>query len=228
MVGRPSRLLAIAGAAYLAGLVVYLPARLIVAHGEGTNIADVAGTIWHGEAALAGGATLGWRWAPLRSLTGFGFAGDFTVRSDRGELQGKALLGPRSITLADVGGATGASLAAALFPRLPFACDMPLQVDLRRVKLGGGDQHVDGRILGNAGNCALRSAPGATTAVPPLVLESAGDRRAQIARQGQRRVPLATFDLGRDGAIGIRITQEGAAAFPFAVPAGGLAVDTRF
>jgi hypothetical protein len=228
LVRRPGALLAVGILAYVAGLVVTLPARLIVQHGEGTNIADVAGSLWAGEAALTSGEVVAWRWAPLRSLAGLGYAADVRLTSDRTALSGTALLRPGSVTLANVAGTAGGALLNALFPRLPFTCDLAMQVAVRRLTIGSGDQHAEGRILGDSGRCAPVSAPSATTPLPPLVLESVADGQLRLAKQGQRRVALADVRLGRDDALSIAVTPAGAAAFPFAVPPGGLNLDTRF
>lgn len=216
-------------ATYVVGLVATLPARLIVAHGPGTNIPDVAGTILHGEAALAGGELLDWRWAPLRSLVELGFAVDWTATSDRTSLAGRARFRPGVTSIADMSGTADGALLKSALPGLPFTCDMPLQIDLKRVTIGGADQRVEGRVLSDAGGCAPKGAANLVAPVPALLFEATPDgpnSRGRIVRQALRRVPLATLRLTRDGRLSVAVTRDGARALPFASPPGGLTIDT--
>ena len=218
----------IGAAAYLVTLLATIPAALLVPRSEG--VAAVGGTIWHGEAALAGGDRLSWRWAPLATLAHFAFAADFTVEGRDTALAGRALLRRSSVRLDDVSGAADARLLAALDPGLSFACAMPLQVNLTTLAVGGGDQRILGEVRSGGGSCGPKSAGAARVPVAPLILTAGDVCRATaggIAPLGQRRLSLVTFTLSREGKLELAVTRAGAAALPFAAPPMGMAISTN-
>ncbi len=193
------------------------------------GIAAVGGTIWHGEAALAGGDRLSWRWAPLATLAHLAFAADFAVEGRDTALAGRALLGRSSLRLDDVSGTADARLLAALDPGLPFACAMPLQVNLTTLAIGRGDRRMAGEIRSGGGSCGPK-AGGAQVSVAPLILTAGDVGRATaggIAPLGRRRLSLVTFTLARDGRLDLAVTRAGAAALPFAAPPMGMAISTN-
>lgn len=207
-------------------LLATLPAAFLIPRSD--RIAAIGGTIWRGEAALAGGDRLEWRWAPLRTLANLAFAADFTVEGDGTGFGGRALLGASSVRLDDVSGTGDARLLRALAPGLGFTCRMPLAIALDRVNLGGGRRTIAGRIASEAGTCQAK-AGGTVVPVGPLVLsaEALGrDTAASIAPAGQRRRALATMTLAEDGRAVMAVTADGAATLPFAAPAGGVTVET--
>lgn len=218
-------------AAYLIALLATIPAGVFIpASGA---LLEVGGTIWHGEAALDGGDRLRWRFAPLRSLINLGFAADWRVEGVATDLGGRAVLrsGGRA-ALDSISGRAGGALLRAAAPGLPFTCELDLQLDVPTLKLGGGDQRAAGEIRSDAGSCRPTVVPAASpTAVPPLILVAEPDARRgtifSIAPLGQRRTRLVEGALARDGRLSVTIGRGGAAALPFAAPAGGVALETR-
>lgn len=220
-------MLAFAGvgaAGYLAALLAQVPAAFVIP--RSATVAALGGTIWRGEAALAGGDRLSWRWAPLRSLARLGFAVDFDVAGTDTALAGRAVLGSGRVRLDDVAGTADARLLGAVLPSLPFRCAMPVTLTIERASFGGGARRLVGEGRSAAGACR---AGAAATPVAPLAFASralGGVSEAVLTPLGQRRRTLATLRLAEDGRATIAVTREGATALPFAAPPGGLSIET--
>ncbi|WP_414901095.1 hypothetical protein ACMT1E_14410 [Sphingomonas flavalba] len=204
--------------AYLAGLVATAPARLIVEPGPATNIASVGGTVWRGRAVLAGGEVARWRWAPLRSLAGFGYAAGFRVDGAGTALTGRVRLRPGATLFESVGGTASATLVAGAFPRLPFACATALRVAVARFGLGGDSGFADGRLETDAAACTARAVAAPPVSAPPLLVTLTG-ATGRVAPRAHPRVTFATLGFA-PGRLTIAFTPEGAAALPFATLAG--------
>jgi hypothetical protein len=213
---------AIGIAAYVVAMIATIPAGAIVKRGDWRT--GVGGTIWHGEVGLAGGSRLEWEWAPLRSLINLAFAVDWRATGTDTNLGGRALIGPSSTTIDAMSGSADGTLLAAIQPDLPFTCDLPLQLEFPRARLGGSGQMVEGTLTSDAGSCAPKRG-GTPTAVPPLILtaEHVGtESRLRLAPATQRRRTLMTITLTEDGTVNVGMTPEGAAALPFVgLPPGG-------
>lgn len=209
-------------AAYVVAMVATVPAS--VALGDGPWRTSAGGTIWNGEVGLAGGSRLSWRWAPLRSLVNLAFAVDWRASGGSTDLGGRALIGPSTTTIEDVSGAADGTLLQAVQPDLPFTCDMVMQVDIPRARLGGDEQMAAGRLATDAGSCTPKRG-GVATPVGPLLLtaEAIGaESRLRLVPATQRLRTLMAIRLQHDGTVTIEMTPEGAAALPFVgLPAGG-------
>lgn len=216
---------AIAIVTCLLSLLAATPARLFVPPSPG--IAAVGGTIWHGEAALVGGNRLEWRWAPLRSIAGFGFAVDWRVTGAATDLGGRALLRRDGVRLDLVSGRADGSLIAAIAPDLPIRCDLMIQADLPLLVIGSADQQVEGMLRSEPGTCA---SGGAIAPLPPMVAASRGSRGGRSALRlvaaGQPGRLLAELVLRKEGAMDLRVTPAGAALLPFVLPPGGTRIRT--
>jgi hypothetical protein len=209
-------------AAYVVAMIATIPASAVVDGGAWRT--GIGGTVWNGEVGLAGGSKLEWHWAPLRSLVNLGFAVDWTANGDATNLGGRALIGPSSSTVDAMSGSADGTLLQAIQPDLPFVCDMAMQLDFPRARIGGSDQMVSGQLLTEPGSCRPR-AGGVPTAVPALVLTAqhiGTQSRLTLAPATQRRRTLMTIVLGEDGTVDMTLTPEGAAALPFVgLPPGG-------
>ncbi|PTQ09855.1 hypothetical protein CLG96_11845 [Sphingomonas oleivorans] len=179
---------------------------------------------------MPGGARLGWRWAPLRSIARLGFALDWQTTGPGSDVAGQALIRADGVLLEQVSGQASGALLAAIAPDLPFSCDMPLNIDLRRAAIGGKAQGFTGQILSDAGTCGLK-AGGVATAVAPLVAIAAQgpDQGSELtlAPQGQRRRKLIEGSVSPEGHLRLRVTADGAEALPFASTPGGLVLETN-
>ena len=121
-------------------------------------------------------------------------------------------------------GSADGTLLAAIQPDLPFICDMAMQLDFPRAKIGGSGQMVSGQLLTEPGSCRPKRG-GAATAVPALSLTAQAigtQSRLTLAPATQRRRTLMGIVLGEDGTVDLSVTPEGAAALPFVgLPPGG-------
>ena len=209
-------------AAYVLAMLVTMPASVIVRSQPWRT--GVAGTVWNGEVGVAGGSKLEWQMAPLRSLTSLAFAADFKATGPDTDLGGQMLIHPGGRTVLDnVSGSAHASLLQALQPNLPFTCDMAMQVEMKRIAIGGGSQMMDGTLTTDPGTCRPKRG-GAASAVPALILtaEHIGNTtRIRLAPMTQRRKILLDATLAESGVIDVSVTPDGAAMLPFlGVPAG--------
>ena len=215
--------MALGAAAYLVTLAATLPAD--VALPATPFAARFSGTLWHGEALLAGGNRIGWDWAPLRSFAALSFAADWHATGAGTDLGGKALLRAGSLRMDDISGNADGGFVAALAPDLPFACDTRFSVTLPRFATGDDAPLSTGEILSEAGTCRSK-AGGPATSVAPLAIttrQARGGSRIIIAPQGQRRLRLAEaiLDAGR---LDLAITPAGTRELPFLAPPGVLAI----
>lgn len=203
---------AIAAAAYGLALVVTLPAASIIHLAPPVTL---SGTLWHGRASLPGNSALVWTADPLRSLAGFSFVADWTLRGPDADLSGRARLGPHSIALERVSGQTGAGLVMAFFPGLALRCQGMARVDLRHISLNRKAIEADGEVRSTAAVCAQ---PGSEPrSIPPLlasVSSSAGQLRARMSAQATPETGLATVDLGPDGKLIAELRPEAGAVLP--------------
>lgn len=213
-------------AAYAVAMIATIPASVVVNNQPWRS--GVAGTVWDGEVGVAGGSVVAWQWAPLRSLTSMGFAVDWTAKGPDTDLGGQALLGTGSVRLDNVSGAADASLLAAIAPNLPFRCDAVMQLDLPRVKLGGGGQMVQGMGTIDPGTCFATGANAAASPTPAMafVADHIGTQsRIRLTPMGQRRRTLIDATLDEEGGYRLTLTQDGATLLPFTGFPAGTAIE---
>ncbi|HEX8447180.1 MAG TPA: hypothetical protein VF649_11265 [Sphingomonas sp.] len=214
-------------AAYLLTLLATVPARLFVPS-DVPALRAVSGTIWHGEVALPGGDRLTWRFAPLRTIASLAYAADLTVTGRTTDLAGRVALGRRMVRFDSVAGRADGAFVAAVFPDLPFTCDLGLVIDIPRLAIGTEIPDAAGEIRSAPGRCTPRGG-GTATAVPALLATTrvAGTATVvTITPPTQRRQILARTRIDADGRVAITIPPAGARRFPFASPPGGLSLET--
>ncbi|WP_241527182.1 type II secretion system protein N [Sphingomonas turrisvirgatae] len=208
-------------AAYALAMVAMMPAG--VAFSNRPWRTGIAGTVWNGEVGIAGGTKVEWNWAPLRSLTSLGFAMDWKATGPDTDLGGRGLVRFGGTVLDKVSGSAHASLLQALQPNLPFTCDLVTQSEFDRIAIGGSDQMIAGKLTTDPGTCTPKGG-GAAVPVPSLLLtaEKIGTTtRIRIAPATQRLQTLIEATLTEDGALTVRMTNEGARVLPFVgMPAG--------
>lgn len=212
---------AIGIAAYLVTLIVTFPARFVVSAGPRWA---VAGKVWDGEAVVDGAYRVQWRWAPLRSLANLAFAADVRVTGTGTDLAGSATLGPNSMLLEGLAGTGDAGLLAALGPRLPFACEAPLQINLKRLFVAGTRSDAAGDMRSAAGTCTPLGG-GQAHALPALAIRimpmPGGATRVDVADIARPRIPLFEGGIAA-GRLRLALTPAGATTLPFAQ---GLVID---
>lgn len=215
-------------AAYVLTMLATVPASVFVKNRPWRT--GVAGTIWSGEVGVAGGSIVKWEWAPLRSLTSFGFAVDWRANGEDTDLGGQALLSPGGVRLDRVSGAADGALLGALLPGLGFTCDVTMQAEFPRLSIGPGRGLIEGRTTIDPGSCA-KSPDGAPVPTPAMILtaEHVGtESRIRIAPIGQRRRTLIDATVGEDGSYRVTLTPDGAALLPFTGLPAGVSVESSF
>lgn len=212
---RTLTLLAIGLATYTAALIALLPARFVIAPTDDRWM--LAGTVWRGEAVLAGSHRLEWRFAPVRSLAALGFAADWRMTGQGTDLTGTATVGSRETRLEGVSGQADGGLLAALEPSLPFTCDVTMQVDLADLAIGGTSQRATGTIRTDPGRCTAKGIASASTALPRLTatMRRAGDLSDGFVAPAANRQKLVTISLSKRGRLVVAVTPAGGALLPF-------------
>lgn len=215
-------------AAYVVAMVATMPASVFIKNRPWRT--GVAGTVWSGEVGVAGGSIVKWDWAPLRSLTSFGFAADWRANGEDTDLGGQALLSPGGIRLDRVSGSADGALLTALLPGLGFACDLTMQAEFPRLSIGRGRGLVEGRATIDPGSCT-KTPDGAPVPTPAMILtaEHVGtESRIRIAPIAQRRRTLIDAVLGEDGSYRVTLTPDGAGLLPFTGLPAGVSVESQF
>lgn len=215
-------------ATYLVALVATIPARVIVT--PATGLAGVTGTVWEGEAMLAGGNRVAWGWAPLRTLANLAFAVDWTATGPATDLGGQALLRNEAMVLNAVAGRMDGALLRAFAPEMRVDCAVTMQVELARLAIGGGAQGAVGEIRSEAGTCAVPGLP--ALPVPPMIAsavrDGTADTRLALAPLGQRRNVLAAGTFDGEGRVRMALTPAGTAALPFLATGGITSFEADF
>ena len=204
---------------YLLTLIATLPARLLLDRAATPGIwLAASGTVWSGEAALAQGHSVRWAWAPLASLANLAFTTELTIDGAGTDLRGQASWRPSGLVVTDLKGNSSATLLSALFPNLPLFCELPMEIDLQRIALGGSRPGVDGRVRASPGSCAPRSGSvGMAVPVPALVGEatiSVGGSSGWVAPRSNPSAKLISFTVMPNGGTAFDVSPAGAALFP--------------
>ena len=206
-------------AAYLIALAATLPARLLLDRAGTPEIwLAAAGTVWNGEAALAEGHAVRWRWAPLASLANLAFTTDLEIDGPDTKLGGAAAWRPSGLVVTNLRGDASASLLGALAPDLPLLCDFAMRVEIDRIALGGQQPGISGEVRSSPGACAPRSSAAAASVPVPALLATGSINVAGssgwVAPVANRRQRLVTFNVMPNGATSIEVSPAGAMLFP--------------
>jgi len=187
-------------AAYAASLVATFPARTAARQVElPEQIVDVSGTLWNGQAILAGGYEMQWKVAPLRSLLHLALDVEWTLRGADTSLSGQAALRPDVVTLADVEGRAGWGLVRAAAPDLTVNCDGTAEVALSRVVVSEAIQGAVGEVKSSSAVCSDSArTPPEPIAVPALTAVSSIDGEASrvlLTASDDPAAPMAEFSV---------------------------------
>ena len=215
-------------AAYAIAMLATMPASVLISNRPWRT--GVAGTVWSGEVGVAGGSIVRWTFAPLRSLTSFGFAVDWRASGENTDLGGQALLRPGGVRLDNVSGTADGAMLAALLPEAGFACDLTMQVRFPHLAFGPGHGLVDGEATIDPGACR-KTPDGAPVPTPAMILtaEHLGtESRIRLSPIGQRRRTLIDATVGEDGGYKVTLTPDGAAALPFTGLPPGVGIESSF
>lgn len=210
------------GGTLIATAPASLVLRLAAPDGPPPMIARISGTVWNGEAALAGGIAARWRTDLLASLAGLALVADLRVEGPTTDLAGRAALRSGGLALSDVAGVADWALARALAPGASIVCDQSARVALPDLGFDGAAFSGAGELRSGPGACAARG--GEAVEVPPLTARlstESGDLLAVVTRADRPgAAALGEARLTPDGALTLIIRAEGAALIP-GMPRGG-------
>ncbi|MGD2132838.1 MAG: type II secretion system protein N [Maricaulaceae bacterium] len=196
-------------------LIATLPASLAVRLADApTVVAAASGTVWRGEAMLAGGHRAAWTLDPVRSVRSLSLAARWRIEGPDTRLAGAIGLRPDGVALADVTGRADWSLIAAVAPGLPASCDINLRVDISRALWSRSTRRLVGEVQANPGRCV--STDGETSseldlpALEAIAASANGETSIQLAPAGDATRILLDAHLAADGALTVTLHPEGA------------------
>lgn len=157
---------ALASIAFLVSLAATLPVRVVAGYVASPPVINgYSGTVWNGEARLAGGHAFDWRLDLRGSLTGLGLRFDATLTGPGADLAAEIAGSPwaRSLQVRGLAGRARWPLVEALAPGLDIACDAAAVVETLEVEIAPGRRSGSGSLRAGPGACL---APGAMAPVP--------------------------------------------------------------
>lgn len=213
--------------AFLVSLAATLPVRLAagyVALPAGIN--GYSGTVWRGQAQLAGGHAVDWQVDALGSLAARGIAGDVVVTGPGTDLAGRVTL--RGLAGQDlrIEGLTGRAawpLVVAVAPDLDVACDGAVVLQDVALALAPGLRRGSGSLRSGPATCTETSGASEPVPVPALAgrLETVEEGlRATLAQVEAPEILLAEARATNDDRLIVTVYPEGAALVP-GMPAAG-------
>lgn len=218
------RLGAVGLASYVTGLVLTMPAALILPGAQGT--------VWNGAMPLAAGHRAQWHWSPSRSLAGLGVGLDWTVDGGDTQVSGGAVIGPGGLRIEEASGMADSALPFAYLSDLPFDCRFMGRISISDARIGDGVVSVTGTMHNSAGRCGGRDGQ-QDVAIPASRIEAApageGGTAIVLTAADGRGPPLLEGTLA-PGGFDYRLSGEGKRLLPFAAPApgGGETVEVGF
>ncbi len=221
-------LIVLGALAYLVTLIVTLPARTALAwsHAPMAWQAGATGTAWNGAADLGAGVSIRWKFAPFRSLGALSPVAEVSVQGPKTSLSGRTRKVRGGVRIERLSGEAAWPLIAALAPRLTFACDLSMQIDMRQMTISDRGSNAAGRAIIPPGVCRSRVDPlAAPKATPPLMATAAGNTLV-IAPQARPGEALLRADLPDGGGLKLAVTTAGAALLPDAA-AGPMSLEIR-
>ena len=195
---------------YGVALIATMPARLIIDMARPSPLIEsVAGTIWSGDAALAGGHRLEWQVNPLTSLFNLGLSADWSLIGQGTDLSGQALLWPRVTKLSGVEGIAAWKLVRAFAPAVVADCDLAVRVDIETLVLGMGTQTVSGALRTGQATCVF-GGQGTKRIIPALKAVTGpenGDTALRIVEAAEPMRLWAELSLLPDRRLAITVNE---------------------
>lgn len=151
--------------AYCAGLIAQIPASIML---PSSDVWQVGGTIWNGEAVIGGATRVEWHWSALASLGRFGFTANWHMTGGDTDLVGTASPGFGRLRLDGVSGVADGSLLSLAAPNLPVTCRFLAQVNIAQMVVGGIDQHAAGSLRTSPVHCTSKALAAAALDLPAL------------------------------------------------------------
>lgn len=202
------------GTAYGGALVVTAPASVLSRVVEiPPTVTGLAGTVWQGQAVVAGGIAAAWQVDIFGSLQSGALVADWTLTGADSRLSGRASGAPGRAEVTDVSGVAGWSLLAAAMTDLPAQCNLSARVEIEKAKLGPGVVSGRGKLTSPPMVCATEageiSVPATTTTLTPI---EGGVRL--VAETREDGVRLGSVDLLARGWMIATLEPAGAQLIP--------------
>ena len=187
--------------AYCIGLIAMIPARLVLPK---SDLWQVGGTIWNGEAVLGGTTRVAWQWSALASLSRFTVAANWHMTGGATDLVGTAMPGFGRLRLDNVSGVANGGLLNLAAPNLPVTCRFLAQVDLATIVIGGSDQKATGNLRTSPVHCTAKALAAVAVDLPALhgrIGPASGNHNLSsgalfTAPSGQHLVEARLYDTG--------------------------------
>lgn len=204
--------------ALIAGLVWYMPARVLV-HQANLSLggAVVSGRVLHGAAHLPQGYRVEWRANAWRSLLALSPTFDVTATGPGADLAGRVSVLPGRQAVRGVTGTMGWPLAVQLMPDLAIACDLTASMDDLSISQGGPRRTGSGGLRTSPGSCARSDGSVSGVPVPALVATlttTADGVQGVLAAQNAPDTALATAILTDQDRLILRVHAAGARLVP--------------
>lgn len=142
-----------------------IPAQMVLPR---SDLWQVGGTIWNGEAVIGGTTHVDWHWSPIASLSRFGFAANWHMTGGATDLVGVVAPGLHRLQLDSVSGVADGGLLGLAAPDLPVTCRFLAQVSLDTVVIGGSDQRASGSLRTSPVHCSAKGLAAAALDLPAL------------------------------------------------------------
>lgn len=193
--------------AYLAWLIVLIPARTVIAESDDLR---VGGTIWKGDAVYASMLRIEWSWSPVSSLANLAYTADWRISGDGTDLTGRVSKTGGVYRFSQVRGQADGSLLDLLARPLPMQCRLVADVALDEVVLGGEGQMARGRIHTSPASCVARGMAARVLNLPAMRAEFIPGRRESrgVLATSNGREPVLVVQLPRTGPLAARPTPH--------------------
>ncbi len=151
--------------AYCAGLIALIPASAVLPK---SDVWQVGGTIWNGEAVIGGTSRIAWRWSALASLSHLALTANWHMTGGATDLAGTASPGMGRLRLDGVSGVADGTLLSLAAPNLPVTCRFLAQVQIDRMIVGGSDSQAVGSLRSSPVHCTAKALATAAIDLPAL------------------------------------------------------------
>jgi hypothetical protein len=187
----------------------------------------LSGTVWRGQAALAGHRAA-WQTLPGRSVMAGAWVADLRVTGPETDLAGQAALRPGGARIAPLAGRVGWPLIDAVMPGLEIRCATTADVDLAEARIRAGDRAATGQITLAAGTCARVDGTVKDVPLPAMVariVTTADGVGMALAAVDAPGVALGNLLVTPDDRLRVTVHATGAAMVPGLPVTGGSQID---
>lgn len=187
-------------------------------------VTSVSGSIWRGQAMLAGGHATQWSVGPLASFRHAALAIRWSLQGPGTHLQGNASLRPGMVSVKDVEGRISWQLVDAIAPGLPITCEAQARVAIERLVFKDTIEDMAGELRSGPSVCAsVNGKPAQTGEVPSLLAiakMTPDGSQLEITTVADEATPLARATLTAQDTLVLTLLSAGAGLVP-GMPSSG-------